>query len=152
METGKRMSAVFAEEAPKSLHHQYCVLSGPNLAKEVIARKPASTVIAGKNNDATKLAQGMLLSSNFRVYTNEDVIGVELAGALKNIIVLGSGICDGLGYGDNAKAAFYHPWSCGNHALGRVRRGKPFDFCGVGGPGRPGRHLLQPSQPEQVCR
>ena len=135
MGTGKPMSAVFADEAPRNATHQYCVLSGPNLAKEVIARKPASTVIAGKDKDATELAQGMLMSSSFRVYTNEDVIGVELAGALKNIIVLGSGICDGLGYGDNAKAAFITRGLAEITRLGVDAGASPLTFAGLAGLG-----------------
>ena len=135
MGTGKPMSVVFADEAPRNATHQYCVLSGPNLAKEVIDRKPASTVIAGKDKDATELAQGMLMSSSFRVYTNEDVIGVELAGALKNIIVLGSGICDGLGYGDNAKAAFITRGLAEITRLGVDAGASPLTFAGLAGLG-----------------
>ncbi|MBM3934026.1 MAG: NAD(P)-dependent glycerol-3-phosphate dehydrogenase [SAR202 cluster bacterium] len=104
--SGKRMSQVLAEELPKSLHGRICALSGPNLAGEIIQGKPSSTVVASKNLEAARAAQAALTSNRFRVYTNTDIVGVELGGALKNIIALGAGICDGLDVGDNAKAAF----------------------------------------------
>ena len=92
-------------ELPPQLHRGICTLSGPNLAKEIVQGKPASTVVAGRDSDRTSYAQEVLMSPSFRVYTSDDVIGVELAGALKNIIALGAGISDGLGLGDNAKSA-----------------------------------------------
>ena len=104
--TGKRMSQVLEEELPPSMHSCICALSGPNLAAEIIQEKPSSTVVASPNEDAAREAQNIITSPRFRVYTNGDIIGVELGGALKNIIALGAGICDGLQYGDNAKAAF----------------------------------------------
>ena len=104
--SGKRMSQILEDELPSSLHQAICALSGPNLAKEIVEGKPSSTVIASSNEDASERAQSLLTSQSFRVYTNTDVIGVEFGGALKNIIALGAGICDGLHYGDNTKAAF----------------------------------------------
>jgi glycerol-3-phosphate dehydrogenase (NAD(P)+) len=104
--SAKRMSQILKEELPPALHDRICALSGPNLATEIINGKPSSTVVASPNQEAARRAQHLLTSSSFRVYTNTDIIGVELGGALKNIIALGAGICDGLHYGDNAKAAF----------------------------------------------
>ena len=104
--SGKRMSQLLQEELPPALHAGICALSGPNLAREIVEGKPSSTVVASVNEPAAKRAQGILNSPRFRVYTNPDVVGVEFGGALKNIIALGAGICDGLQYGDNAKAAF----------------------------------------------
>ncbi len=104
--TGKRMSQVLEDELPDALRPGVCVLSGPNLAREVIEERPASTVIASRNADAARTAQDIVNSPRFRVYTNDDVVGVEFGGALKNIIALGAGVCEGMGLGDNAKAGF----------------------------------------------
>ena len=106
IESARRMSEVMAEELPEQLHDRIAVLSGPNLAREIVRGMPASTVIASRSEDIALRAQDLFMSPVFRVYTNADVVGVELGGALKNIIALGAGICDGLGYGDNGKAAF----------------------------------------------
>lgn len=105
MSTGKRMSEVLSEELPAAMHDGICALSGPNLSREIIAGKPSSTVIASHNSEAAQTAQGVINSHLFRVYTNDDIVGVEFGGALKNIIALAAGVCDGLEYGDNAKAA-----------------------------------------------
>lgn len=107
LETGsfKSMSTVLAEEMPGNASQQ-CVLSGPNLAREIVRDLPTSTVIASKSVEAAGAVQGLLNSATFRVYTNSDVIGTELGGALKNVIAIGAGICDGMGLGDNAKASF----------------------------------------------
>ena len=84
---------------------QVVVLSGPNHAEEVARDIPTATVTAGYNPAVTEEVQEIFMTPKFRVYTNPDVIGVEVAGALKNIIALAAGVCDGLGYGDNTKAA-----------------------------------------------
>ncbi len=102
---GRRMSEVLAEELPHHSPGRFAALSGPNLAGEVISGKPALTVVASSDDAASRLAQDTLMSPAFRVYTSDDVVGVELGGALKNIIALAAGIADGLGAGDNAKAA-----------------------------------------------
>ncbi len=101
--TLKRMSTVLAEEL--GVDGRHCVLSGPNLAREVVQGMPTSTAVASADRDAAEEAQRLLNSSTFRVYTNTDVIGTEMAGALKNPIAIAAGICDGMGLGDNAKAA-----------------------------------------------
>ena len=97
------MSTVLAEEL--GVDGRHCVLSGPNLAREVVQGMPTSTAVASADRDAAEEAQRLLNSSTFRVYTNTDVIGTEMAGALKNPIAIAAGICDGMGLGDNAKAA-----------------------------------------------
>ena len=135
VQTGKPMSAVFADEMPPSLVSRYCALSGPNLAKEIIAGKPASTVVASDDLEAARKVQRLLMSPRFRIYTNDDVIGVELAGALKNIIALGSGIGDGLGYGDNAKAAFITRGLAEITRLGVDAGANPLTFAGLAGLG-----------------
>ena len=106
VESGKRMSQLLEEELPPDCTAGVCALSGPNLAREIIEGKPATTVIASSNIDAAAEAQATLGSARFRVYTNSDIVGVEFGGALKNVIAVGAGSIDGLGLGDNAKAAF----------------------------------------------
>ena len=106
IKTGNRMSEILAEELPSEVVQNICALSGPNLAKEIIQGKLSTTVIASLNSVASNKAQAIITSETFRVYTNNDIVGVEFGGALKNIIAIGAGICDGLHYGDNAKAAF----------------------------------------------
>jgi len=84
---------------------KFVSFSGPNLAKEIVAGVPTSMVVASPDEDATRGAQQLLAFPNLRVYRNTDLIGVELGGALKNVVAIAAGICDGLGFGDNTKAA-----------------------------------------------
>jgi len=98
-----RSSQVIAQEVSSSKN--VAVISGPNHAEEVARDIPTTTVAAAENIHVAEQVQEIFMTPKFRVYTNQDVIGVEVAGALKNIIALGAGICDGLGYGDNTKAA-----------------------------------------------
>jgi len=102
---GRRMSEVWSEEMPGHPPGRFAVLSGPNLAGEVIAGKPAVTVVAASEEESRSLVQDALMSPAFRVYTSDDVVGVEMGGSLKNIIALAAGIADGMDVGDNAKAA-----------------------------------------------
>ena len=132
---GKRMSQVMEEELPAHLHPGICVLSGPNLAKEIIQGKLSSSVVAGQDQDHCRMAQDVLMSNTFRVYTSDDVIGVELGGALKNIIALGAGIADGLDAGDNAKAAFITRGLAEITRLGVAAGAKPLTFAGLAGLG-----------------
>jgi glycerol-3-phosphate dehydrogenase (NAD(P)+) len=104
--SGKRMSQVLAEEIAPSLRGQICVLSGPNLAKEIAQGLPAASVIAAQDVSLAEGARELMESPKFLLSISDDVIGVELSGALKNIIALGAGMMDGLGLGDNAKGAF----------------------------------------------
>jgi glycerol-3-phosphate dehydrogenase (NAD(P)+) len=104
--SGKRMSQVLAEEIVPSLRGRICVLSGPNLAKEIARGLPAASVIAAHDIALAKRARELMESPKFYLSTSDDVIGVELGGALKNIIALGAGMIDGLSLGDNAKGAF----------------------------------------------
>ncbi len=104
--SGKRMSQVLADEIAPSLRGQICVLSGPNLAKEIAQGLPAASVIAAQDIALAERARELMESTTFLLSTSDDVIGVELAGALKNIIALGAGMIDGLDLGDNAKGAF----------------------------------------------
>ena len=106
IKTSKRMSQVMAEEIAPPLRGQICVLSGPNLAKEIAQGLPAASIIASQNLALAERARELMESPKFFLSTSDDVIGVELGGALKNIIALGAGMIDGLGLGDNAKGAF----------------------------------------------
>jgi glycerol-3-phosphate dehydrogenase (NAD(P)+) len=102
---GRRMSQVIAAAAGGRWRDAFALLSGPNLAGEVARRLPTATVVASPDPALARRCQALLATDFLRVYTNPDVIGVELGGALKNVIAVGAGISDGLGYGDNSKAA-----------------------------------------------
>ncbi len=106
VDSGKRMSQVLAEEIAPSFRGQICVLSGPNLAGEIARGLPAGSVIAAQDIALAEKARKLMESPKFVLSTSDDVVGVELGGALKNIIALGAGMIDGLGLGDNAKGAF----------------------------------------------
>ena len=111
------------------------VLSGPNLAGEVAAGAPTTTVVASADIQLAKYAQQVLMCSTFRVYTNTDVIGVELGGALKNIIAISAGISDGLGFGDNTKAALVTRGLVEMTRLGIAMHACPQTFQGLSGIG-----------------
>jgi glycerol-3-phosphate dehydrogenase (NAD(P)+) len=104
-ETHKRMSEILREELPSAVEHRIATLSGPSHAEEVSRDIPTSVVAASDGQGVAEYVQDIFMSPRFRVYTNLDMIGVELAGALKNIIAIAAGICDGLGFGDNTKGA-----------------------------------------------
>ena len=129
----ERMSAVIAEElavAPQRVG----ALSGPNIAREVIEGKPAVSVVA-TGEQAARMAQQLLTTPQFRIYTSDDVVGVEIAGALKNIIALGAGISDGMQAGDNAKAAFMTRGLAEIARLGLALGAHPLTFAGLAGLG-----------------
>lgn len=132
---GTRMSQVLDQELPAHLRSGVCVLSGPNLAHEVVRGKPSSTVIAGADPAKAEAAQSALMSGSFRVYTSDDVIGVELAGALKNIIALGAGMADGMDAGNNAKSAFVTRGLAEITRLGVASGAHPLTFSGLAGLG-----------------
>lgn len=133
--SNKRMSQVIAEEIDPRFEPNICVLSGPNLAREIMHNHPAAAVVAAEDMNTAKKAQRLLTCPNFCVFTNSDVIGVELGGTLKNIIALGAGIADGLGYGDNAKAAFMTRGLTEITALGMALGANPLTFSGLAGLG-----------------
>jgi glycerol-3-phosphate dehydrogenase (NAD(P)+) len=99
----RRMSELWADVMP---NERIAVLSGPNISREIAAGLPAPTVVASTSRDTAKAFQALVGTKMFRAYTNDDVVGVELCGALKNIVALGAGAIDGMGYGVNAKAGF----------------------------------------------
>ncbi len=135
IDSGKRMSQVIAEEIETHFWSNICVLSGPNLSREILNDLPAATVVAARDEAVTRKAQRLLATPKLCVYTNTDVIGVELGGALKNIIALGAGMADGLSYGDNAKAALITRGLTEMTALGTALGANPLTFSGLAGLG-----------------
>jgi len=133
--SNKRMSEVITEEIAPRFQSNICVLSGPNLAREVLAGLPAAAVVAAEKESLARVGQRLLSTPNLCIYTNTDVIGVELGGSLKNIIALGAGMADGLGYGDNAKAAFITRGLTEITALGVALGANPLTFSGLAGLG-----------------
>ena len=133
--SGKCMSEVIVEEIDLGYHENICVLSGPNLSGEIVKEMPSTTVVAAKNIEIAKNAQQILSSSLFRIYVSEDVTGVELGGALKNIIALSAGMSDGLGYGDNSKSALITRGLAEISRLGIAMGANPFTFYGLAGLG-----------------
>ncbi|MDO8670734.1 MAG: NAD(P)H-dependent glycerol-3-phosphate dehydrogenase [Dehalococcoidia bacterium] len=133
--TLKRMTEVIGEEIPQALRSRVCALSGPNLAREIIMELPAATAVACKDLDVAAVAQRLIMTPTFRVYTNADVVGIELGGSLKNIIALGAGMSDGLGYGDNGKSAFITRGLTEIARLGVAAGANPLTFAGLAGMG-----------------
>ncbi|UHA72949.1 NAD(P)H-dependent glycerol-3-phosphate dehydrogenase [Paenibacillus sp. 481] len=134
-ETLKRMSEVIEDELQCGAD-RIAVLSGPSHAEEVVRQCPTTVVIASTSLDAAERAQDLFMNeSYFRVYTNQDIVGVELAGALKNIIALGAGLSDGLSFGDNAKAALITRGLAEIARLGVDMGANPLTFAGLAGVG-----------------
>ncbi|AYM03763.1 NAD(P)H-dependent glycerol-3-phosphate dehydrogenase [Levilactobacillus yiduensis] len=133
--TYKRLSQVLEEEIPAENRKAVTVVSGPSHAEDV-ARKDITLVTAASlSPDAAKYAQKLFMTSYFRVYTNPDIIGVEIGAALKNIIALGAGALHGLGYGDNAKAALMTRGLAEISRLGTSFGADPMTFIGLSGVG-----------------
>lgn len=136
METGtlKRMSTIIAEELGCE-ESKIGVICGPSHAEEVARRRPTTIVVASANEGEAQRAQNLLMNAYFRVYTNRDVLGAELAGAFKNIIALGAGMSDGLEYGDNAKAALLTRGLAEITRIGTEMGANPLTFSGLAGVG-----------------
>jgi glycerol-3-phosphate dehydrogenase (NAD(P)+) len=135
MDSGKRMSEVLVEEIPPALRARVCVLSGPNLAAEISQGLTAASVVAAEPIATAERARELMQSPRFLLSATDDVIGVELAGALKNIVALGAGMMDGLGLGENAKAAFV-TWSWAEIvSLGVALGARAGTFYGLAGMG-----------------
>ncbi len=131
----KRMSEVLEEELVTNLQPEIAVLSGPSHAEEVSKGIPTAIVIASKNIGTSKLLQTVFMTPLFRVYTSEDIVGVEIGGSLKNVIALACGISDGLGLGDNTKAALMTRGLVEIGRLGIKMGANPFTFSGLSGMG-----------------
>lgn len=130
--TLKRMTQVIAEVAPGCPPG---VLTGPNLAGEIMAGQPAATVVAMHDEALAVELQYLFATDLLRVYTNTDVVGSEVAGALKNVIAIASGMGDGLGFGDNTRAALITRGLAELSRLGTALGGDPFTFAGLAGMG-----------------
>ena len=127
-----RLSQVYKSEIPQA---EISVLSGPSHAEEVSRGIPTTVVVASDNEETAKYLQAIFSTDTFRVYTSDDVIGVELGGALKNVIALCAGISDGLGYGDNTKAALITRGISELSRLGVAMGAKASTFAGLSGLG-----------------
>ena len=127
-----RLSEVYKSEIPQA---EISVMSGPSHAEEVSRGLPTTDVVASENEETAKFIQDIFMNDNFRVYTSDDIIGVELGGALKNVIALCAGISDGLGYGDNTKAALMTRGLAEIARLGTAMGAKEETFMGLSGVG-----------------
>ena len=130
--TLKTLSEVIEEEIPQG---NVAVLSGPSHAEEVGRGLPTTCVISAHTQETAEYLQSIFMSPVFRVYTTPDILGVELGGALKNVIALAAGTADGLGYGDNTKAALMTRGIAELTRLGEALGGKPETFSGLTGVG-----------------
>lgn len=135
MNTGKRMTEIVSDILNEHSESQICALSGPNLATEILNGEPSSTVVASVDIAKATLVQEALISTNFRVYKSDDVVGVELGGSLKNVIALGAGMSDGVGYGHNTKAALITRGLAEITHLGVAAGAKASTFSGLTGLG-----------------
>lgn len=126
------LSDIIAEEIPQST---VAVMSGPSHAEEVGRRMPTTCVVGANNKETAGFVQNMFMNKVFRVYISPDVLGIELGGALKNVVALAAGIADGLGYGDNTKAALITRGISEISRLGVVMGGKAETFAGLTGIG-----------------
>lgn len=133
--TYKRVSEMLAEEIPAENISGIVVLSGPSHAEDVIKHDLTLVTVAGNNLPLAEKVQRVFSNANFRVYTNDDVIGTEMGGALKNIIAIGAGALVSLGYGDNAKAALMTRGLAEISRLGLAFGANPLTFIGLSGVG-----------------
>ncbi|MGW3783016.1 NAD(P)H-dependent glycerol-3-phosphate dehydrogenase [Micromonospora chokoriensis] len=132
--TTKRMSEVIVETAGVAAD-RVVVVSGPNLAPEIAAEQPAATVVAGTNGHRTALVQASIRTPYLRPYTNDDVIGCELGGAVKNVIALSYGIATAMGFGDNTRAMLMTRGLAETARLGVALGADPITFAGLAGMG-----------------
>lgn len=105
IETGKRISQVVSEVVPESVRPRFVCLSGPSFAKEVVEGHPTAVVAASQDSVAARLVQAELSFDNLRIYTNNDVVGTEVGGSVKNVMAIAAGMVTGLGFGSNSVAA-----------------------------------------------
>jgi len=130
----KRLSEVILEEIP-GIENRLVVLSGPSHAEEVAIKMPTAVVAASASEEASEKVQDLFMNEYFRIYINSDVIGVEIGAALKNVIALATGISDGLGFGDNTKAAIITRGMAEIVRMGMAMGAQPLTFAGLSGIG-----------------
>jgi glycerol-3-phosphate dehydrogenase (NAD(P)+) len=130
-----RMTEVVADLVPNHSPQTIGVLTGPNLAGEVMAGQPTAAVVAIVDENAAAVVQGTFMGPTFRVYTNPDVVGCELAGSLKNVMAIAAGMSTGLGFGDNTRAALLTRALAELTRLGVALGGQPATFAGLAGMG-----------------
>ena len=133
--TGKRLSEVLAEVLPKHPKRLFVTLSGPSFAKEVLQHLPTTVVIAGSDHAVTEKIQHLFRRDWFLTYTHSDVVGVEVGGAVKNVIAIAAGLCDGMGLGYNTRAALMTRGLYEMAKLGKALGANPFTFVGLSGMG-----------------
>ncbi|MDD3839935.1 MAG: NAD(P)H-dependent glycerol-3-phosphate dehydrogenase [Clostridia bacterium] len=131
-DTLMRMSEVINQEIPNS---KLAIISGPSHAEEVAKDIPTAVVVSSADKAIAECIQDIFMCSNFRVYTNPDIVGVELGGSLKNIVAIGAGMCDGLGYGDNTRAALITRGIAEIARLGSLMGAHTRTFSGLSGIG-----------------
>ena len=129
------MTQIIAEECPGVRPSLIGVLTGPNLASEIVDGQPTAAVVALGDKEAARQIQGVFMGPSFRVYTNDDVVGCELGGALKNVMAVAAGMSDGLGFGDNTRAALVTRALAELTRLGVAMGGRPSTFAGLAGMG-----------------
>jgi glycerol-3-phosphate dehydrogenase (NAD(P)+) len=130
----RRMTEVLEEEGSLS-RSRAAVVSGPNIAKEIARGQPSATTVACADEEAGRALQELFMASYFRVYTNPDVVGCEVAGSMKNVVAIAAGIADGLEFGDNAKASLITRGLAELARLGLKMGGNPLTFAGLAGMG-----------------
>jgi glycerol-3-phosphate dehydrogenase (NAD(P)+) len=129
------LSEIFIDVLPREFHGRLCFLSGPSFAKEVARKMPTAIALASSDPMLGRKAQSVLSNEYFRVYTNDDIVGVELAGALKNVVAIAAGVLEGMGYGYNTMAALLTRGLVEMARLGVAMGGKPSTFAGLAGMG-----------------
>ena len=147
--THRRMTEIIDEVLPG---HPAGVLAGPNIAREVVAGYAAAAVIAMPDQHLAAQLGELFRTKLFRIYSTTDVVGVEIAGALKNVFAIAVGMGDGLGSGDNTRAMVITRSLREMTKLGIAAGRRPRHVHRPGGDGRSGRHLHQPTQPQPACR
>ena len=129
------VSEIFEDMLPESQHRQLAYLGGPSFAKEVAACLPTAVSVAGHDADVVAVAQEAFTTDRFRVYSTEDVVGVELGGALKNVVAIAAGIADGLGFGHNTRAGLITRGLAEISRLAISRGANPLTLAGLSGMG-----------------
>jgi glycerol-3-phosphate dehydrogenase (NAD(P)+) len=131
----KTIDAVYQDVLPERIARRATFLSGPTFASEIAAGLPAAIVLAGRDEETCKAAQAALATVHFRIYTTDDVLGVLLGGALKNVIAIGAGVSDGLGFGSNARVALITRGLAEMTRIGLALGAHALTFSGLSGVG-----------------